>query len=246
MLTIINLEMRLCPILAVMEKEGVKINVAKLAECTNVLRKKLQDIEKRAHETAGHPFVLSSLAQTREVLFNELKLDEKYQGSTKLARTQVNNFKSTSESVLQHLQDLHPLPRIILEHRQIMKLKSTYVDGILSFVENGCLYTTWQHTAAATGRLTSANPNIQNIPKQPCTVTVADKIVCKDKEDTVYTILAREPFISEDGWSFVAADFQSIELRLLAHLSEDPTLLAVFQKPDCNDIFCRAGFTMAE
>ncbi|XP_038071187.1 DNA polymerase nu-like [Patiria miniata] len=230
----LDVEMRLCPILAVMEVQGIRVQSQTLQEYGKLLQSKSRQVELEAHEAAGRPFQITSHTQLRQVLFEELRLDKKYQGR-KLARTNVLNLKSTSETVLLKLQDLHPLPKLVLQYRQLAKLKSTYIDGILDCIEDGYIHTSWEQTSAATGRLQSANPNIQNIPKQP--VLMHDQTQTEESEPNSTAILARKPFVSRDGWSFVAADFQSIELRLLAHLSHDPVLVRAFNKQDCTDIF---------
>ncbi|KAI8485939.1 hypothetical protein Bbelb_362600 [Branchiostoma belcheri] len=145
------------------------------------------------HGICVDPQRLINMGDILKVLFDELHLDEKCENRQKLARTSVNHLKSTSESVLE-------------------KMKSTYVDGILACIKEGKLTATWDHTSAATGRLTSANPNIQSVPKQPLEITEASN---------------KQP----------AEDFQSIEFRLLAHFSKDPSLLKVFQGDDKKDVF---------
>ncbi|XP_022086498.1 DNA polymerase nu-like isoform X2 [Acanthaster planci] len=231
----LQVEMRLCPILAVMEVQGICVNSQTLEEYGKLLQSKSQQVEKEAHKAAGCCFQITSHTQLRQVLFEELQLDKKYHGR-KLARTNVLNLKSTSETVLLKLQDLHPLPKLVLQYRQLAKLKSTYVDGILDCIEDGCIHTSWEHTVAATGRLQSAEPNIQNIPKQPVLLD-SDGTQADTRGTGNVIILARKPFVSRNDWSFIAADFQSIELRLLAHLSHDPVLVRAFNKKDCTDIF---------
>ncbi|XP_019631986.1 PREDICTED: uncharacterized protein LOC109475667 isoform X2 [Branchiostoma belcheri] len=206
----LNVEMKLTPILAGMEYHGICVDPQRLINMGDILK----------------------------VLFDELHLDEKCENRQKLARTSVNNLKSTSESVLVKLQHLHPLPKLVLEYRKLEKMKSTYVDGILACIKEGKLTATWDHTSAATGRLTSANPNIQSVPKQPLEITEASnkQPAEGDKHETT-SLCAREPYIAREGCSFLAADFQSIEFRLLAHFSKDPSLLKVFQGDDKKDVF---------
>lgn len=177
-----------------------------------------------------------------KVIFEELQLHTRLSNS-KLAKTAGGHQLSTSESVLTQLMHLHPLPAVILEYRQVQKLKSTYVDGMMSAVVSGYLSTHWDQTSAATGRLSSHSPNIQAIPKTASSISVS---AGKDKECIVgYTdpgeknvdIFARDSFISHDGWSFLSADFQQIELRLLAHLANDSTLLRLFNESCEKDIF---------
>ncbi|XP_071792633.1 DNA polymerase nu-like isoform X2 [Asterias amurensis] len=228
-----DLEMRLCPILAAMEVQGISVHSKTLVKYAEILQSKILQVEQETYKAAGHPFQIASHTQLRHILFEELHLDKLCQGK-KLARTNVLNLKSTSETVLNKLQSLHPLPKLVLRYRQLVKLKSTYVDGLLESVDHGCIHTSWEQTAAASGRLQSANPNLQNIPKQS---VVVEGTVNDNEQHGCVSILARKPFVSHTGWSFIAADFQSIELRLLAHLSNDPVLLRAFNKKDCQDIF---------
>ncbi|CAH3015499.1 unnamed protein product, partial [Porites evermanni] len=240
----INVESPLCSMLAVMEIQGISVDSQVLIDASNTLKIKIQKVEGEAHKAAGHPFLINSPQQLREVLFEELKLDQ--QCKKKLARTSIKNQKSTSEAVLLHLQDLHPLPRLVLQYRHLVKLKSTYFDGILSHVSKSVLFTSWDQTAAATGRLTSANPNLQAIPKQVIEVTGIKKqliftmpncFYIQGKPEEVITINPRAAYRSRLGWFLLAADFQSIELRLLSHVSEDPSLLHIFNDKDNADVF---------
>ncbi|KAL9982361.1 hypothetical protein ACROYT_G004393 [Oculina patagonica] len=231
----ITIETPLCSMLAVMETQGIGINSQVLIEASNTLKIKIQKVEAEAHKAAGHPFLINSPQQLREVLFEELRLDQKC--NKKLARTTIKNYKSTSEAVLLHLQEFHPLPKLVLQYRHLVKLKSTYFDGILSHVHEGALLTSWDQTAAATGRLTSANPNLQAIPKQVIEVSGIKKQLIVGKPEEVVTIYARDAYKSREGWLLLAADFQSIELRLLSHLSEDPSLIQIFNDKHCTDVF---------
>ncbi|XP_066024772.1 DNA polymerase nu-like isoform X3 [Pocillopora verrucosa] len=219
----INMEMPICSMLAVMETQGININTQVLIEASNTLK------------AAGHPFLINSPQQLREVLFEELRLDQKCK--KKLARTSIKNYKSTSEAVLLHLQEFHSLPKLVLQYRHLTKLKSTYFDGILSHINEGVLSTNWDQTAAATGRLTSANPNLQSIPKQAIEVSGIKKQLIVGKPEEVVTIYARNAYRSREGWLLLTADFQSIELRLLSHLSEDPSLVQIFNDKQCEDVF---------
>ncbi|XP_074640190.1 DNA polymerase nu-like [Tubulanus polymorphus] len=233
-----KVEMPLCPILAVMELQGIRVDKGVMHYFGDVIKRKLNCLETAAHKAAGRIFVINSHPQLRQVIFEELQLDRMLDKSRKIARTTVNKEKSTSEAVLHQLKEVHPLPAIILEYRQLQKLKSTYIDGLLPYVNrDGVLRTMWEHTSAATGRLTSARPNIQSIPKQPVLVSAIDDTISGCGDGNEYEIFARQPFVSRSGWSFLAADFQQIELRLLAHLSGDQTLLKVFNSVVCSDIF---------
>ncbi|VDI53250.1 DNA polymerase nu [Mytilus galloprovincialis] len=231
-------ETKLVPLLALMECQQVKIDADKLMMFSNVLKKKLQKLEQKAYDSVGHSFLINSPAQLRQVLFEELKLDTKLPKKNKLAKTSIGHQISTSESVLQQLVDFHPLPGLVLEYRQFQKLKSTYMDGIMSCVQKDYLLTHWDQISAATGRLSSYQPNVQAIPKTSITVTnYKDNFIVDKEEDDTLEIFARDIFISQEGWSFLAADFQQIELRLLAHLADDEVLLQIFQKQNDSDIF---------
>ncbi|CAH1258668.1 POLN [Branchiostoma lanceolatum] len=234
----LNVEMKLTPILASMEYHGICVDSQCLIKMGDILKRRIGMVESDAYKAAGHRFLLSSHVQLRTVLFDELHLDERCENREKLARTSVNNLKSTSESVLVQLQGLHPLPKLVLEYRKLEKMKSTYVDGILACIKEGKLIATWDHTSAATGRLTSANPNIQSVPKQPLEIVeTSHKQASEGGKHETTTLRAREPYIAREGCSFLAADFQSIEFRLLAHFSKDPSLLKVFQGDGTKDVF---------
>nr|XP_054765667.1 DNA polymerase nu-like [Lytechinus pictus] len=228
----VKLEVPLIPILAGMEVQGIQVDQKKLISYSNILKDELRAVERQCYKEAGHPFQITSHIQLRQVLFDELKLDELCPGQ-KLQRTNVQNLKSTSEAVLHKLKSLHPLPELVLNHRQLVKLKSTYIDGLSDYVSGGYVHTSWEQTSAASGRLQSANPNIQNIPKQPFKLHKGTDGSVADGP----TLWMREPFYPQDGYSFIAADFQSIELRILAHLSQDPVLLKVFNDAGSTDIF---------
>ncbi|XP_052099032.1 DNA polymerase nu-like [Mytilus californianus] len=231
-------ETKLVPLLALMECQQVQIDTDKLMMFSNILKKKLQKLEQKAYESVGHSFLIKSPAQLRQVLFEELKLDTKLPKKNKLAKTSIGHQISTSESVLQQLVDFHPLPGLVLEYRQFQKLKSTYMDGIMSCVQKDNLLTHWDQISAATGRLSSYQPNVQAIPKVSITITnYKDNFIVDKEEDDTLEIFARDIFISHEGWSFLAADFQQIELRLLAHLADDEMLLQIFQKQNDSDIF---------
>ncbi|XP_052771079.1 uncharacterized protein LOC128210768 [Mya arenaria] len=233
-----DLEAPLTPLLAAMEMRPLTVATHTLLQLSDILKKKLVQLEQQAHKAAGRVFLLSSHHQLRQVLFEELKLDLKLPNRAKLAKTSVGKETSTSEAVLTQLAPLHDLPAIVLEHRQLQKLKSTYIDGMLSCVRDGALYTHWDQTAAATGRLTSYQPNIQAIPKLPVTIGGLKTCFIPDKDsNSTVEIYARDPFVSRPGYTFIAADFQQIELRLLGHLADDPMLLKLFNDPDIPDIF---------
>lgn len=234
----INVEVPLIPILSAMEVHGILVDEEVLRSYGNILKREIKKAETQCYQAAGHPFQINSHVQLRQVLFDELKLDELCPGQ-RLARTNVQNLKSTSETVLLKLKGIHPLPELVLSYRQLVKLKSTYIDGLVDYITAGYIHTSWEQTSAASGRIQSANPNIQNIPKQAVHVRVDDRVSETGRPTGTGspTLWMREPFISHEGWSLIAADFQSIELRILAHLSQDPVLLRVFSNTQGKDIF---------
>ncbi|KAM5340312.1 DNA polymerase nu [Glossophaga mutica] len=168
------------------------------------------------------------------VLFGKLKLHLRSPAET-LPKTGPQRRLSTSEAVLNALQDLHPLPKIILEYRQVHKIKSTFVDGLLACVKKGSVSSTWNQTGTVTGRLSAKHPNIQGISKHPIQMTKPQDY--RGTEERTLTIAPRTLFVAAQGHSFLAADFSQIELRILAHLSGDPELLKLFQESERDDVF---------
>ncbi|KAH9524927.1 hypothetical protein Btru_028298 [Bulinus truncatus] len=233
-----SIEMNLTPLLAKMEMYSIQLDMDRFTEYSNILKCKLKKLEDSIYSEAGHKFCLNSHIQLRQVLFEELKLDLNLPPKTKLGVTNAFHLKSTSESSLNILSEFHPLPSKILEYRQLKKLKSTYIDGIMSCAVDGRLTSHWSQTAAATGRITSSQPNIQAVPKVAICVTdyVTNYIIGSNMESRA-EILAREPYVSNPGHVLLAADFQQIELRVLAHLSEDSGLLSTFWQQKSQDIF---------
>ncbi|KAG8296423.1 hypothetical protein J6590_057535 [Homalodisca vitripennis] len=216
-----DLEMKLTPLLAIMECSSIFVDIKKLHETSRVIDKRLRKLQKEAYELVGHPFQLNSHQQLRNVLFDELKLDAKFNIVVKQTE---QGAKSTSEVVLCQLKRFHPLPKIVLEQRHLQKVKSTYVDGLQQFVrKDGTIGSTWEQTGAATGRITSKNPNLQAIPKVP--------VVLQDLEK----IYLRAIFKSREGFSFLAADFQQIEFRVFAHFTQDENIIQMFREG--RDIF---------
>jgi DNA polymerase nu len=208
-----------------MEAIGIQVNTDKLLHFAELLKLKIAQVETCAHKVAKRTFSINSTLQLRQVLFDELQLDKKC--SKKLSKTHVLKHKSTSEAVLIQLQDLHPLPGLVLEYRQLCKIKATYITGILPYISEGVLHPCWQHTGAATGRLVSCSPNIQAFPKQAIDLGAVNKQFIVGKEEERQSVEVREAVVSRVGHSFVATDFRSIELRLLAHLSGDPALISI-------------------
>lgn len=200
-----DLELPLAGLLAEMEERGVRIDTAVLASLSGEYTLRLTALEAEIHALAGHAFSIASPIQVREVLFDEL-------GLPVMRRTKTG--PSTDAEVLRELAPLHPLPGKLLEHRKYAKLKSTYVDALPALVDPGTgrIHTTFNQTVTATGRLSSSEPNLQNIPIR-----------------TVEGQQIRAAFRpGPAGWRFVAADYSQIELRVLAHLSGDAAMQAAF------------------
>ncbi len=200
-----NLERPLIPVLAELEYNGIRVDADELARQSVELTAELERLVGEIHDIAGHPFNIDSPIQLRTVLFDELKLPPK-------KRTKTG--PSTDQDVLEELAALHPLPAKIIEHRQASKLKGTYVDALPLQInpETGRIHCSFNQVVAATGRLSSNDPNLQNIPIR----TPAGQRI-------------RKAFIPvEPGWKLVCADYSQIELRMLAHFSQDNVLLDAF------------------
>ena len=200
-----EIEMPLVPVLSRMERTGVRIDSEMLGRQSKQLAERMHELELSAYEEAGHPFNLGSPKQIGDILFNE-------QGLPVKAKT-PKGAPSTAESVLQELAEEFELPRLILEHRGLSKLKSTYTDRLPEQVNprTGRVHTSYHQAVAATGRLSSSDPNLQNIP------------VRSEEGRRI-----RQAFIPEDGYRMLAADYSQIELRIMAHLSGDEGLVAAF------------------
>ena len=200
-----TVEMPLVPVLSRVERNGVRIDVRRLNRQSAELAARMREIEASAHACAGGPFNLGSAKQIREIIFGRL-------GLPVLAKTPKGQ-PSTAESVLQELAFDHELPKLILEHRAMHKLKSTYTDALPACVNpaTGRVHTSYHQAVAATGRLSSADPNLQNIP-------------VRTREGR----RIRQAFVADPGFRILAADYSQIELRIMAHLSGDRGLLAAF------------------
>ena len=203
-----EIEMPMVPILVEMEMAGVRLDAGYLEQMSSELDAEQQRIERQIYELVGHKFNLNSTKQLSEVLFEELDLPK--QG---IRKTQYGY--STAADVLELLQRKHPVIPLILDHRQISKLKSTYVDTLPTLINprTGRVHTSYNQTGAVTGRLSSSNPNLQNIPIR-----------------TELGRQIRKAFVPEEGWLFLAADYSQIELRVLAHVSQDQALLDAFHR----------------
>ncbi|HEX7916769.1 DNA polymerase I [Rudaea sp.] len=200
-----DIEMPLVPVLARMEQTGVLIDVAKLRKQSNELGKRLLEIQQRAFDVAGRHFSLDSPKQLQALLYDELKLPVSVKTPT--------GQPSTNEEALEALANQHELPRLILDYRTLAKLRSTYTDKLPEAVNprDGRVHTSYHQAVAATGRLSSNDPNLQNIPIR-----------------TEEGRRIRQAFVAPSGFKILAADYSQIELRIMAHLSGDPGLLAAF------------------
>ena len=200
-----QVEMPLVPVLSRVERNGVRVDVGRLKAQSAELAGRMREIEASAHACAGGPFNLGSAKQIQAILYDTL-------GLPVLAKTPKGQ-PSTAESVLQELAHEHELPKLILEHRAMSKLKSTYTDALPACVNPGTgrVHTSYHQAVAATGRLSSSDPNLQNIP-------------VRTREGR----RIRQAFVPDPGYRLVAADYSQIELRIMAHLSGDRGLLDAF------------------
>ena len=203
-----NIEMPLMPVLAEMEMNGVCLDTESLAETSKQFTTRMNEIEQRIYELAGEQFNIASPKQVGEILFDKLKIIEK---AKKTKRGQY----ITSEEVLQQLKNKHEIVADILEHRGLKKLIGTYIDALPKLINprTGHIHTSFNQTITATGRLSSSDPNLQNIP-----------IRGEDGKEI------RKAFIPEPGCLFFSADYSQIELRVMAHLSQDPQMIEVFRE----------------
>ena len=203
-----NIEMPLVPVLARMEQNGVKIDVESLSATSREFGERMQIIEHEVHQLAGTDFNISSPKQVGEVLFEKLKLVDKPK------KTKSGQYV-TSEEVLQGLKGKHPIVEKILDYRGYKKLLSTYIDALPGLInpETGHIHTSFNQAVTVTGRLSSSNPNLQNIP-------------IRDENGRE----VRKSFIPDDGCLFFSADYSQIELRIMAHLSQDENLIEAFRE----------------
>jgi DNA polymerase-1 len=202
-----KLEIPLLAVLADLEFTGIRVDVPFLKKLGDEMGAELAGLEKAIHELAGREFKIGSLPQLQKVLFEDLKLPVQ-------KRTGIKNEPSTDQESLERLAALgHALPKKLIEYRQLIKLKGTYVDVLPGLVnpKTGRIHTSFNQTAAETGRLSSSDPNLQNIPAR--------------REQGAQL---RKAFIPKDGWSLVTADYSQVELRLLAHFCGDETLRKAF------------------
>jgi DNA polymerase-1 len=202
-----KIDLPLASVLAHMERHGIRVDPATLASMSASMENEIGALEKRIWELAGGEFNINSPPQLAEILFDKLNLAP----SAKRGRSRS---RSTAADILNELALLHELPRKVLEYRELAKLKSTYVDALPPLIEPGTgrLHTRFSQTGAATGRLSSSEPNLQNIPVR-----------------TELSRQIRAAFVAEPGWTLLSADYSQIELRILAHFSEDPVLIEAFR-----------------
>jgi DNA polymerase-1 len=205
-----QVEQPLEPVLALMEATGIRIDIDYLKELSEELSTTLVRLEADARAAAGTDFNLASPKQLGELLFETLGLDRKKSRKTKTGW-------STDAAVLEKLEADHPVVPLVLEHRTLSKLKSTYVDALPLLVEpeTGRVHTDFNQAVTATGRLSSSNPNLQNIPVR-----------------TEFSRRIRKAFLPQEGWQLLSADYSQIELRILAHLSGEAVLVNAYQKGD--------------
>ncbi|XP_077084260.1 DNA polymerase nu-like isoform X2 [Siphateles boraxobius] len=225
-----GIEQKMIPVLAAMESYKMHVDKEALKKTSEMLGSKLKQLEQEAHQAAGQKFLVSSSAQLRVILFEKLHLHELCENK-KLPKT-IKQQQSTSETALLQLQKLHPLPKIVLEYRQIHKIKTAFVDGILSCTNKTFISSTWNQTSTVSGRLSAKHPNFQALPKLP--LQISKKQYIQGKNSDVVTVHPRAMFIPREGWTFLSADFCQVELRLLAQLSADPQLLRIFQNPEAD------------
>ena len=205
-----KVELPLEPVLAVMEATGIRIDVPYLEALSSEIGTNLERLEASAKEAAEIDFNLASPKQLGDLLFNTLGLDRKKSRRTKTGY-------STDATVLEKLEHDHPVVPLVLEHRVLSKLKSTYVDALPQLVEaeTGRVHTDFNQAVTATGRLSSSNPNLQNIPVR-----------------TEYSRRIRKAFLPQDGWTLLSADYSQIELRILTHLSGEEVLQQAYRDGD--------------
>ena len=203
-----DIEMPLVPVLAWMEHNGVCIDTEALKDTSKLYTEKMNQLEEEIHALAGEPFNIASPKQVGEVLFEKLRI------SNKPKKTKTGQYV-TSEEVLESLRSHHPIVEKILEHRGLKKLLGTYIDALPKLINpaTGHIHTSFNQTVTATGRLSSSNPNLQNIPVRGE----------EGKE-------IRKAFVPEPGCEFFSADYSQIELRIMAHLSGDPHMIEAFRE----------------
>ncbi len=204
-----EVEMPLLPVLVEMEGAGVALDAAYLAAMSGQLQERLNALEREIQDEVGYTFNVNSTQQLSDALFIKLNLSSRGVHKTK------SGHYSTAASVLESLKGQHPVIDLILEHRQLGKLKSTYVDALPQLInpDTKRVHTSYNQTGTVTGRLSSSEPNLQNIPIR-----------------TELGRQVRRAFVAQEGWRLLAVDYSQVELRIMAHISQDPTMLEAFRK----------------
>lgn len=212
-----NIEMPLVPVLKNMEMRGIRVDKNRLSDLSGSFEKQLKQIEEKIYEIAGERFNIKSSQQLGAILFEKLQLPVQ-------KKTKKRTGYSTDVEVLTTLAAKHELPEMVLRHRTLAKLKSTYADALMDLIhpETKRIHTSYNQTVAATGRLSSSDPNLQNIP------------IRTDEGKEI-----RKCFVPRDGWRLLSADYSQIELRILAHCSGDKILIQAFQEDE--DIHTRTA-----
>ncbi|EHJ03960.1 DNA polymerase I [Marinobacter sp. DSM 26671] len=202
-----DIDLPLVPVLSRMEQRGTLISASTLRQHSQELAERMAELEKEAHEVAGETFNLGSTKQLQAIFYDKMGLP--------VIKKTPKGAPSTAEPVLQELAHEHELPRLILEHRSLSKLKSTYTDTLPELIHHrtGRVHTSYHQAVTATGRLSSSEPNLQNIP------------IRSEQGRRI-----RQAFLAPEGYKLVAADYSQIELRIMAHLSGDKGLLKAFEK----------------
>lgn len=202
-----TIEVPLIPVLSVMEAEGVKVDTEALTRSSKETAAKIKKLEKKIHDLAGGEFNIASPAQLKVVLFEKLKISTQGIHKTKTGL-------STAASELEKMKGDHPIIDLILEYRELTKLKSTYLDSLPELVDkNGRIHTNYNQTIAATGRLSSIDPNLQNIPNR---TELGNEV--------------RKAFVADKGNVLLSADYSQFELRIVAHLANDKAMIDIFRK----------------
>jgi DNA polymerase I len=212
-----DIDLPLSPVLARMESRGIRVDPETLAQLSKDLESRIDEIARKVFAEAGRPFNINSPQQLGKILFEEMNLPAPFKyGKGKVV--------STAADVLEGLAPNYPVAQLVLDYRQLTKLKGTYIDALPALMrpQTNRVHTTFNQAGAATGRLSSSNPNLQNIP-------------IRTEEGRAI----RAAFIPEPGWKLLVADYSQIELRLLAHMSEDPVLMHAFQNGE--DIHTRTA-----
>jgi len=215
-----DIEMPLVSVLAAMEMAGVRVDAQLLGRMGREMEERMHELERNIQDTVGYAFNLRSTKQLSDALFVHLKLPARG-----LRKTEAGEY-STAADVLESLRDAHPVVEMILEHRQWAKLKSTYVDTLPTLInpQTGRIHTSLNQTGTVTGRISSSDPNLQNIPIR-----------------TAQGRRIREAFVAEAGWKLLSADYSQVELRILAHIAGDPTMLAAFARDEDIHAFTAAS-----